>query len=128
MERDELEQSATPEQLAQALDEHQADLARLHQPPDHPGRSVREVSYKGHQIRIVTNYEVEVDGVPVTGHVLVNEEGRVHYGGIPNQEFASMVDVVKRIIDLSPEGLVEPPPYGNGGEEVHGGSDTGGRG
>ena len=75
---------------------------------DHPTESVRQVNYKGHEIRIVTTYEISVDGAPVTGHLLVNNEGRIHYHAIPNQEFDSAVDAVKRIIDLSPEGFTTP--------------------
>jgi hypothetical protein len=94
-------------------------LARLQEPHEHPTESVREATYKGHHIRIVTTYRIEVDGAPITGHLLVTHEGTVHYHAIPNQEFASAVDMVKRIIDLSPEGLT-PPPEGHG-EHHHGG-------
>lgn len=64
--------------------------------------SVREVTHKGHEIRIETTYEITVDGKPVGGHVLVGNDGKVHYHSIPNQEFRSAVDMVKRIIDLMP--------------------------
>jgi hypothetical protein len=60
-----------------------------------------------------------VDGVPITGHLLVTNAGRVHYHAIPNQEFASAVDLVKRIIDLSVEGIT-PGPEGHG-DHGHGG-------
>jgi hypothetical protein len=101
MERDELERLATPEQLAAALDQYRDDLDQLLSGHEHDGESVREVTYKGHHIRIVTRYRIEVDGAPVTGHFLVNNAGKVHYHAIPNQDFDSAVDVVKRIIDLS---------------------------
>jgi hypothetical protein len=80
---------------------------------------VREVSYRGHTIRIVTSYEIAVDGLPVTGHLLVTNEGTVHYHAIPNQEFASAVDMVQRMIDLAPEQFPEPPPEGNHAEHHH---------
>lgn len=104
MEQYELEQLATPEQLSAALDLYQDDLQRLHHVHSGPHESVREVTYKGHNIRIVTSYRIELDGRLITGHFLVNNAGRVHYHAIPNQEFSSAVDVVKRIVDLS-EGL-----------------------
>jgi hypothetical protein len=110
MERDELEGAATPEQLAAAVERFQGDLERLRHGHEHPTESVREATYKGHHIRIVTTYRIEVDGAPITGHLLVTHEGTLHYHAIPNQEFDSAVDMVKRIIDLSPEGLAPPEP------------------
>jgi len=83
------------------------------QGPGHEGHSVREAEYKGHKIRIETTYHITVDGEPVLGHVMVGNNGRVHYHSIPNQEFASAVDMVKRVIDLL------PPAYAD--DQVQGG-------
>src|SRR5260370_11016661 len=110
MERHELEQAATPEQLAAALDLYREDLARLHHMHDHPNESIREATYKGHTIRVKTTYEIDVDGAPITGHLLLSNARTIHYHAIPNQEFASAIDMVKRIIDLLPAGLSPPPP------------------
>jgi hypothetical protein len=101
MKQRELEQLATPEQLSAALDLYQDELQRLHHSHHGPHESVRELTYKGHHIRIVTSYRIELDGRPITGHFLVNNAGQVHYHAIPNQEFPSAVDVIKRIVDLS---------------------------
>ena len=89
---------------------------------------VREVSYKGHQIRIETSYEISVDGQSLGGHVIVGNNGRVHYHSIPNQEFRSAVDMVKRIIDLAPSAGSVPAGDGNEGGHGHGsgGSHHGG--
>jgi hypothetical protein len=57
---------------------------------------------RGHQIRVETTYRITVDGAPVTGHVTVGNDGQVHYHAIPNQQFESAVDMVKRVIDLTP--------------------------
>jgi hypothetical protein len=86
-----------------------------HQGPGHESHSVREAEYKGRTIRIETSYHITVDGEPVLGHVMVGNNGRVHYHSIPNQEFASAVDMVKRVIDLL------PPAYagGQGEEDSH---------
>jgi hypothetical protein len=119
MERDELEGVATPEQLAAAVERSRDDLARLQHTHEHPTESIRELTYKGHHIRIVTTYQIEVDGAPITGHLSLTHEGTLHYHAIPNQEFDSAVDMVKRIIDLSPEGLTPAEP-GHGGPP-HGG-------
>jgi hypothetical protein len=92
-------------------------FTRRAQAPGHDGHdhadggstTVREVRHKGHRIRIETTYRITVDGRPVTGHIEVNNAGRVHYHSIPNQEFGSAVDMVKRIIDLAqPEGRGQP--------------------
>ena len=73
-----------------------------HGPHAESGITVREAEYKGHVIRVETSYRITVDGRPVTGHVIVGTDGRVHYHSIPNQQFESAVDMVKRIIDLTP--------------------------
>lgn len=93
--------------------------------------SVREVSYKGHQIRIETSYEISVDDQPISGHVIVGNNGRVHYHSIPNQEFRSAVDMVKRIIDLAPtassvsDGEANDGGHGHGGGGSHHGGEEG---
>jgi hypothetical protein len=84
-----------------------------------PETSVREAHYKGHRIRVETTYRITVDDQPVTGHVMVGQDGRVHYHSIPNQQFDSAVDMVKRIIDLTPPDRV---PGGN--ERASGGDPT----
>jgi hypothetical protein len=115
MELNDLEAAATPAQLGAAVDLYQDDLQRLHEMPG--SGSVRHVTYKGHDIRITTTYHIELDGAEITGHLQVNNAGSVHYHAIPNQEFASAVDLVKRIVDLT-DGLDEPAapgPHHHGG-------------
>lgn len=109
--------AATPDQLAAAVERYGDALAALDHAHEHAAESVRETTYKGHRIRIVTTYRIEVDGVPITGHLLVTNAGTLHYHAIPNQEFASAVDMVKRIIDLSPEGFT--PSGGSHGDHPH---------
>ena len=113
--------AATPEQLAAAVEQYRDELEDLHRPHEHAAESVREATYKGHQIRIVTTYRIEVDGVPITGHLLVTNAGTVHYHAIPNQEFASAVDMVMRIIDLSQEGITPPSEDHSEHHPHHGG-------
>lgn len=69
---------------------------------EHTATSVRTATHKGREIRIETSYKITVDGEPVGGHVVVGDDGKVHYHSIPNQEFRSAVDMVKRLIDLTP--------------------------
>jgi hypothetical protein len=96
-------------------------FARQQQPHAHSEVSVREASYKGHRIRVETSYRISVDGEPVTGHVSVGNDGQVHYHAIPNQQFESAVDMVKRIIDLTPPNVLpaEPGHHGPGGHSHH---------
>jgi len=68
--------------------------------------SVREADYKGHHIVIRTQYEIEVDGKMIMGHMGVTNDGQVHYHPIPNLSFASAVDLVKQIINIFPEDFV----------------------
>jgi hypothetical protein len=111
MERYDADDAANPQRLAERA---RAAFARPGQPPDgghdHGRTSVREAEYKGHRIRIETTYHITIDGRPVTGHLMVNNAGLVHYHSIPNQEFVSAVDMVKRIIDLTPPNAGDRPP------------------
>ena len=118
---DDLAAATTPDQLTAALRENQAELAVLRHTHEGPRRSVREATYRGHRIRVVTTYEISIDDRPVTGHLLLDNDGSVHYHAIPNQQFPSMIDMVERIIDLAWD-LDEPQPDVPGSE--HG--DSGG--
>lgn len=122
MDLEDLKRLATPEQAASGPERYRDRLPQLHGTHEHDGGSVREVTYKGHEIRIVTRYEITLDGRPIRGHMAVSNAGTVHYHGIPNQDFASAVDVVKRLVDLSPAGLdtEHPDPNGGHGEHPHG--------
>jgi hypothetical protein len=75
--------------------------------------SIREATYKGHHIVIRTTYHIQVDGVPVTGHLGVADDGQVHYHPIPNTSFASAVDLVKQLIDVFPD------DFAGGGHGAH---------
>lgn len=74
------------------------------------GVSVREAVHRGKHIVVKTTYEVTVDGEPLRGHLGVSNDGSVHYHGLPNYAFASMVDLVREVIDASqvelPEGQI----------------------
>jgi hypothetical protein len=103
MEGEKLQAEANPEQLSRYARER--FLEEVHRQSGHGGHansSVREVEYKGRKIRIETTYRITIDDEPVLGQVMVENTGRVHYHSIPNQEFKSAVDMVKRVIDLVP--------------------------
>jgi hypothetical protein len=110
MDFDRLDEVVSPHEQAAGMEHHRSELQRLHESHHHGTSTVREISYRAHTIRVVTSYEIEVDGHPVTGHVLVTNEGTLHYHAIPNQEFPSALDMVKRMIDLAPDQFADPEP------------------
>ena len=68
-----------------------------------PFQSVREVDYKSHKITIYTQYEIRVDSEPFSGHIYVDNTGKVSTHALPAYSFVSAVDLVKKIIDEFPE-------------------------
>ncbi len=77
--------------------------------------SVREAEYKGHHIVVRTTYDIRIDGKPVTGHMGVTNDGRVHYHPVPNVSFSSAIDLVKQLIDIFPDDMGGR----GGGHETH---------
>jgi len=78
--------------------------------------SVRETDYRGHHIVVRTTYEVEVDGMPIMGHMGVTADGQVHYHPVPNIAYASALDLVKALIDIFPDDFAKKKP-GRGGHQ-----------
>jgi hypothetical protein len=107
MKRDELAQAADPEAIVARVTQQAAEVPQQDQGHDHghgsPTESTREVTYRGHHILIRTAYHIEVDGMPIQGHLGVTNDGQVHYHAIPNLSFASAVELVKQLIDTFPE-------------------------
>lgn len=88
-----------------------------------PIETVRESEYRGHRIVVKTTYAIEVDGRPVTGHLGVSNDGRVHYHPVPNASFASAVELVEQLIDAFPDEFEqqgEDHRHENGGHAPHG--------
>ena len=106
MKREELSLGAAPESIVQRLTEGGAELPTQDHGHGHGGgqmESVREATYRGHHIVVRTTYQLEVDGMPIEGHMGVTNDGQVHYHAVPNLSFASAVDMVKKLIDTFPE-------------------------
>lgn len=123
MDLEDLEASATPAEMAAALEEHN-DMLHVLQHAHAQEPSVREEAYRGHRIKVVTTYEITIDGQPVTGHLNIGNNGAVHYHAIPNQEFPSMIGMVKRIIDLSIDlGTIDSGSHDHGGHDDDPGED-----
>jgi hypothetical protein len=119
MKRSELARAATAEAIVERVTEQGAQLPRQDQGHDHghgmPMESTREATYYGHHIVIRTTYHIEVDGMPIEGHLGVTNDGQVHYHAVPNLSFASAVDLVKQLIDTFPEDFeAATDPHGHG--------------
>jgi hypothetical protein len=82
--------------------------------------SVRSARYKGHTIEVHTTYRVLVDGQELDAHMSVNDDGNVHYHGLPNYSMASAMDLVRQVIDSFPQDY-PPNEIGDGHEGQEGG-------
>ena len=68
-----------------------------------PFQSVREIEHNGHKITIYTQYQIKIDGKPFSGHIYVDNSGKVSAHALPNYSFVSAVDLVKKMIDEFPD-------------------------
>jgi hypothetical protein len=95
-----LKSAAAPEAMRAAL-AARADELVMAAHPHHPSAmaDVREAEYRGHRIEVRTSYAITVDGRPFDIHVIVDNEGRVYYHGMPTRDFPSVIDLVKRAIE-----------------------------
>ena len=117
MDSEQLAHAAEPEAFARYI----AGLAQ----PQHHGHhadgsieTLREADYQDHHILIRTTYRIEVDGETVPVPLSLGNDGQLHCHSLPNYQFASAVDMVKRLIDAFPEDF---PSHGEG--EHPGGHD-----
>jgi hypothetical protein len=65
--------------------------------------SVREFTHRGHAVRLVTRYEVTIDGERWDQQIRVQNDGNVTYHGLPQYVVPSAVDLVRGVIDHSYE-------------------------
>lgn len=128
MDTTQLKQAIQPAELRAALRTHAAELAHAAD-PGHGGDpvDVRTARHDGHDIVVRTRYEITVDGRPFDVHLSVANNGRVHYHGLPTRDFASVIDLVTKAIDIFGEEFADDPappagepagsrPHGAGGE------------
>ena len=64
---------------------------------------VRRFEYRGHEVEIVTRYEVTIDGERWEGQMVVRIDGTVTYHGLPQYAVPSAVDLIRGVIDTSYE-------------------------
>jgi hypothetical protein len=65
--------------------------------------AVRRGEHLRHEILVRTTYEIAVDGRAFDVAVNVDNAGRVHYDGLPTWDFASVMDLVAKVIDQFPD-------------------------
>jgi hypothetical protein len=95
------------------LGNYLAGLPRPPHPHTGPVTVVREDDYRGHHVVITTTYEITVDGAPLPVHIGISNDGMAHAHGLPTYEFASLVDVIRALIEFFPDEFPpsgEPPP------------------
>lgn len=106
------------------LSTYLSELPDAHHHGSGPLETVRSEEYRGHDIQVVTTYTIAVDGKEISVPLGVDNSGRLHCHALPNYEFESAVDMVKRLIDWFPEDFT--PPGNVGGAGGHGGHHPGG--
>jgi hypothetical protein len=91
-----------------------SESAAHHPGEDGPARShghgdtVRRFRHRGHDVEIVTHYDVTIDGKPWERHLGVLNDGSVVYHGLPQYAVPSAVDLIRTVIDYqedTPEDL-----------------------
>jgi len=101
--------AARADELSMAAHHHTAALA-----------DVRESEYRGHRIEVRTTYAITVDGRPFDVHVVVDNEGRVFYHGLPTRDFSSVITLVEKAIDQFPDDFGPGDPADTGHGHSHG--------
>ena len=67
------------------------------------GEGVRRFTHRGHEVEIVTRYQVTIDGELWDQHLAVLPDGSVTYHGLPQYAVASAVDLIRTVIDYGYE-------------------------
>ncbi|MDX1503030.1 MAG: hypothetical protein R3325_11780 [Thermoanaerobaculia bacterium] len=95
-----------PGKAARRLKRRRSKLAPHH--VHGPVRSVRESVHKKRKVKIVTTYEITIDGEKLGGHLAVGHDGRVHFHGLPNYSWGSAVEMCHELIDQFPADFPGP--------------------
>lgn len=82
----------------------------------HEAKAAREFAHRGHLVKIITTYRVEVDGHPIRAHLSVDEDGRVYTHATPFVTYASAIDLMKAVIDGYPDSF-SSAGSGHGGHQ-----------
>jgi hypothetical protein len=107
------------DESSQAADRRSPVLDRYRALPaghaGHPQETVRTAEYRGHAIEIRTSYQVTIDGEALSAHLMVSDDGNVHYHGLPNYTAASAIELMERVVDAFPEDYPPRPEPTEGG-------------
>ena len=94
----------------------------------HEATSVRQLTHKGYDVKIITTYRIEVDGKPAGMHLSVDEDGQVYTHATPFVTYASAVDLIKEVMDAYPDAFSDSDSHaghGNGhSHHEHGGDHS----
>ena len=110
MDRETVQQASQPTAFRKALKARKEDVEQAgghHRPAS--TSSVREAEYKGHRIKVRTTYKITVDGEPFDVAMTVDNDGSVHYHGLPTRSFPSVIGLVQKAIDLFPADFADTP-------------------
>jgi len=86
---------------------------------DHALISVRSFSHGGHDIKITTSYQIEINGTQIQLHARVDNEGHLHCHTTPYESYSSATDLVKKLIDRYPESFMNLQSSGEHLEHSH---------
>jgi len=78
----------------------------------HHSGAKRHAMHRGHKIEIKTTYELKIDGKVFEGHVMVDEQGRLHCHSVPYKTYGSAIDFAKCLIDIYPDSFPVPENCG----------------
>ncbi|MDN5934885.1 MAG: hypothetical protein L0H75_01755 [Nitrosospira sp.] len=84
----------------------------------HGATSVRQLTHKGHDIKIITTYRIEVDGKPAGMHLSVDKDGQVYTHATPFVTYSSAVDLMKEVMNAYPDAFSASDP-GAGHDHDH---------
>lgn len=99
-----LRRAVAPDAMRAALAARADEISTAAQPHDTAAMDdVRQAEYRGHRIEVRTSYAITVDGRPFDIHIVVDNDGRVFYHGLPTRDFASVIDLVEKAIDQFPD-------------------------
>lgn len=71
--------------------------------PNHPPSIVREFEHRDHLVRIETHHVITIDGQPFIAHIQLDEDGQAGTHALPYESFASLTDLIRRLIDVYPD-------------------------
>ena len=111
----------TLQSIASYAKKHTSDVKSAQKMHHGEPASVQTEEYNGHEIVVTTKYHIEVDGVPLMGHFSVDSDGHTETHALPNYEFTTPMNFVKKLIDEFPQDFTS-----HGGHSGHGGMPMGG--